>query len=231
MNKKTLLLYIIIITIKYSQNRFLEEETESDNSEDKKEKKGIFCKMDDGFLCNHPLLFLLILLILIIAIIVFSCLFIKYCYDRCPVFRGWERTVAERLARNRLKRKQEIEELENKKKFYLLNNEIQGFKYNKQLSDFGEKCPICLETYDIYKDVCFTPCRHLFHHSCLKEYVYGIIDVKCPICKYNLYESIEKKNINFKKIKITHEIKIYNQNRIFGSENQNSNNNVIANDN
>ena len=78
---------------------------------------------------------------------------------------------------------------------------------------------ICLETYDIYKDVCFTPCRHLFHHSCLKEYVYGIIDVKCPICKYNLYESIEKKNINFKKIKITDEIKIYNQNRILGSEN------------
>ena len=111
MNKKTLLLYIIIIIIKYSQNRFLEEETESDNSEDKKEKKGIFCKMDDGFLCNHPLLFLLILLILIIAIIVFSCLFIKYCYDRCPVFRGWERTVAERMARNRLKRKQEIDEL------------------------------------------------------------------------------------------------------------------------
>ena len=142
MNKKTLLLYIIIISIKYSQNRFLEEETESDNSKDKKEKKGIFCKMDDGFLCNHPLLFLLILLILIIAIIVFSCLFIKYCYDRCPVFRGWERTVAERMARNRLKRKQEIDELENKKKFYLLNNEIQGFKYNKQLFDFGEKSPI-----------------------------------------------------------------------------------------
>ena len=35
--------------------------------------------MDDGFLCNHPLLFLLFFLILIIAIIVFSCLFIKYC--------------------------------------------------------------------------------------------------------------------------------------------------------
>ena len=231
MNKIFLISYIIlshsIYSYKFLQNRILEEKEETESGG--KEKKGIFCKIDEGFICNHPLIFFLILIIAVAAVVICSCLFVRFCYDRYPIFRGWERTVNERIVRDRQNKRKKEKELEKKKKFYLLNIEIQGMKYNKQLSDFGEKCPICLEPYDYNKDVCFTPCRHLFHHLCLKEYVYGINDVKCPLCKYSLFDCIKNKKIDFKKITITDDIKIYDKKEFLGTEDQNIQNNEVAN--
>ncbi len=88
--------------------------------------------MDDSFLCKHTGLFFLIMFLVIILVVVDSCLFIKYCYERHPFLRGWERMVAERLSRQREKKKKEAELLEKKRKYYLLNIEIKGISYNKE---------------------------------------------------------------------------------------------------
>ena len=205
-----------------------------ENKTESNEKKGIFCKIDDSFLCKHTAFFFLIMIIIILIVVVCSCLFIKYCYERHPFLRGWERMVAQRLANQRKKKKKEEELLERKKKYYLLNIEIKGITFNKQLIDYGEKCPICLENFNFEKEVCFTPCKHLFHHLCLKEYVYGIIDAKCPICKSNLFDCLKNKKIDYRKITITDDVKIYSNedinNEIPNNDNLNTNN-IINNNN
>ena len=205
-----------------------------ENKTESNEKKGIFCKIDDSFLCKHTAFFFLIMIIIILIVVVGSCLFIKYCYERHPFLRGWERMVAQRLANQRKKKKKEEELLERKKKYYLLNIEIKGITFNKQLIDYGEKCPICLENFNFEKEVCFTPCKHLFHHLCLKEYVYGIIDAKCPICKSNLFDCLKNKKIDYNKITITDDVKIYSNedinNEIPNNDNLNTNN-IINNNN
>ena len=215
------LLFNSIITVHF---RIIEEQNKTESNE----KKGIFCKIDDSFLCKHTAIFFLILFIIILLVVVGSCLFIKYCYERHPFLRGWERIVAQRLSLQREKRRKEEELLEKKKKYYLLNIEIKSFSYNKELMDFGEKCPICLENYNFEKEVCLTPCKHLFHHLCLKQYIYGIFDVKCPICKYNLFDCLKGKKINYNEITITDDVKIYNRedinNEILNNQNLESNN-------
>ena len=121
------LLFNSIITVYF---RIIEEQNKTESNE----KKGIFCKIDDSFLCKHTAIFFLILFIIILLVVVGSCLFIKYCYERHPFLRGWERMVAQRLSNQRKKKKKEEELLERKKKYYLLNIEIKEYykKYMKK---------------------------------------------------------------------------------------------------
>ena len=44
--------------------------------------------MDDCFLCKHTGLFFLIMFLVIIFVVVDSCLFIKYCYERHRFLRA-----------------------------------------------------------------------------------------------------------------------------------------------
>jgi len=201
--------------------RFIDE---LDTNTTKKKKN--FCeKNENNFICSNPIIFILIIIIIILLLLIISFKLLKNCNYHSTMLRYWERTVTERMNRNRINERKEKELNEKKKKYYLLNIEIKGFTYNKQLNDFGEKCPICLDNYDDNKEVCFTPCKHLFHHKCLKEYIYGIKDVKCPICKYDLYESIKDKKINYKEINIVDDIVIYNKKEL-NNEILQSNNNL-----
>ena len=55
-------------------------------------------------------------------------------------------------------------------------------------------CTICIEEYKEGKSkVCFTPCQHVFHYKCLKDWLMkNLLNPKCPNCNYNLLK--EDKN-------------------------------------
>ena len=150
---------------------------------------------------------------------------IRY-YGFDPVYNDWEYFWRRRNERKRKER----EILKKKKKYYLLNNEIKGFKYKKEnCNNEEEECPICLENYSDEKKVCFTPCKHLFHHICLKEYIYGCDEMKCPICKFDMWNCLKDKKINYSKIKIKEEIFQIKKNSKKNKNNLINSNNVTLN--
>ena len=149
---------------------------------------------------------------------------IRY-YGFDPDISDWEYL----FRRNSNRKREEREILKKKKKYYLLNNEIKGFKYKKENCNNEEECPICLENYSDEKKVCFTPCKHLFHHICLKEYIYGCDEMKCPICKFDMWNCLKDKKINYSKIKIKEEIFQIKKNSKKNKNNLINSNNVTLN--
>ena len=147
--------------------------------------------------------------------------------SRGPDISDWEYLFRRNSNRNR----EEREILKKKKKYYLLNNEIKGFIYKKENCNNEEECPICLENYSDEKKVCFTPCKHLFHHICLKEYIYGCDEMKCPICKFDMWNCLKDKKINYSKIKIKEEIFQIKKNSKKNKNNLINSNNVTLNSN
>lgn len=54
-------------------------------------------------------------------------------------------------------------------------------------SSIDEQCSICLSAYENDDDVCTTQCMHMYHHSCLLDYVKsksGAISYDCPLCRH-----------------------------------------------
>ena len=47
-----------------------------------------------------------------------------------------------------------------------------------------EICLICLENYSISDKICYLPCFHFFHSSCIKEWIKN--KSVCPLCNNNL---------------------------------------------
>ena len=125
-----------------------------------------------------------------------------YCYGFDPTYYDWEFIWREVQNRRRQRKRKKLELLKKKQKFYLLNSEIKSIDYKKDICNNEEECPICLENYSFDKKICFTPCKHIFHHICLKEYIYGSDEMKCPICKFDMWKCLKDKNIDFSKIKI-----------------------------
>ncbi len=158
-----------------------------------------------------------------------------YCNGFDPTYYDWEFIWRETQNRRRQRKRKKIELLKKKQKFYLLNYEIKSIDYKKDICNNEEECPICLENYSNEKDVCFTPCKHLFHHICLKEYIYGCEEMKCPICKFDMWDCLKDKNINYSKIKIKEEIfeikKTNKKNNLINSNNETINSNNISTNN
>jgi len=62
-----------------------------------------------------------------------------------------------------------------------------GFRAGEILpsAQTGDKCPICLETFDnSHVNLCYTQCGHLFHTSCLIKSLENA--GTCPICRNRL---------------------------------------------
>ena len=60
-------------------------------------------------------------------------------------------------------------------------NDLEEVEFNDQFKNKEEiKCTICLESYAIGDKISYLPCAHLFHTSCIKNWVR--IKNKCPIC-------------------------------------------------
>jgi len=233
MNKIVFFLSLIIII---NTKRVSENKTSKNNTN---LFTHAFCEnSQNNFFCQHPLISYLGLLLILIGVIIGSYIYMKYFFNENTSFmRGWENYINRRLALKRAKKLKEKELLMKKKKFYLLNNIIKEINFSKDFANNEEECPICLGNYEKDKKVCFTPCKHLFHHLCLKEYIYGSKEMKCPICKFDLYEFLQNKKINYNKIKIVDNyfnnyLNDVNQenNEIFSTSNSNNNINLSSND-
>ena len=90
-----------------------------------------------------------------------------------------------------------------KKKHYLFQNDLKVQIYNENMIKFCNECTICLEQFIVNKiRICFTPCNHIFHFSCLKEYIIKSNDTHCPNCKFDFFSLLNDKNINYDLVKI-----------------------------
>jgi hypothetical protein len=85
-----------------------------------------------------------------------------------------------------------IHEINTQKIEKLLETTLAPINYNKFL---GVKdgnpctvCTICIEEFIVGKSkVCVTPCQHVFHFKCLKEWLMNnVLNPKCPNCNFNL---------------------------------------------
>ena len=45
-------------------------------------------------------------------------------------------------------------------------------------------CPICQDNYSISDKICYLPCFHFFHSSCIKKWLE--INNRCPLCNNNI---------------------------------------------
>ncbi len=129
--------------------------------------------------------FLMIILIIILIIILFRKNFSFY-----PIFI---------TSQNNKKTKEEI--LIIKKKIHCLFEHILK-EENYTNNNEKEKCIICLEEIKINENVCYLPCKHVFHFKCLKLYFYDNLCSECSLCKYDLFTILNEKNIDFKDIVI-----------------------------
>ena len=89
------------------------------------------------------------------------------------------------------------------KKHYLFKNDLKLIIYNNDMIKYGEECTICLENFIVNKvRVCLTPCHHIFHFSCLKQYIFKSNDTHCPNCKFDFFSVLEGKNIDYDLVEI-----------------------------
>lgn len=128
--------------------------------------------------------------ILIILIIIILTIFILKYFNINPFLN---------ISYNRKKTKEEI--LIIQKKIHCLFEQILK-EENYIENNEKEKCIICLDELKINEKVCFLPCKHVFHFKCLKLYFYDNLCSVCPLCKYDLFQIIDKKKVNFNEIEI-----------------------------
>ena len=86
------------------------------------------------------------------------------------------------------------------KKYFIIHNILIKKIYDNEMIKNGDECCICLEKFvKNENDICLVPCNHLFHFSCIKNYIISSDDTYCPYCKFDFFSLIkqEKKDINF----------------------------------
>ena len=90
-------------------------------------------------------------------------------------------------------------ENENKIKLLFINI-LYPMIYNKELlKDNNTNCSICLENYIDQKSIIsFTPCNHIFHYDCLKNWSFKNTGYfRCPNCNYDfMKENLQTINTN-----------------------------------
>ena len=69
-------------------------------------------------------------------------------------------------------------------KLYLKNKKIKGRKI--ELSDelLLDECPICLDNYQVNRDIMNLDCNHIFHHDCINLWLKD--NNTCPQCRENI---------------------------------------------
>jgi len=130
-------------------------------------------------------------------------------------------------------------EKELKKKIYLLKNDLKPIEFNNVNMNYSENCPICLEDFQLNSKIVLTPCNHIFHYKCFKEFFLRKNGNLCALCKYNFMSLLDGKNIDFSNVNINlndEEILNNNNNNLINNnnnnnDNDNNNDNLIENDN
>ena len=88
----------------------------------------------------------------------------------------------------------------------LLKKQIETIEYTKKLEEnFGDKCTICMDGFEIGVKIYKTPCEHIFHVKCFDKYLNNINQkdkLVCPNCNQNLLINKKLLKLRSKKIDI-----------------------------
>jgi hypothetical protein len=110
--------------------------------------------------------------------------------------RNLQRTIRNNL--NETKK-----QLNLKKKEYLFQNELKPKILKLKLPEkYFNECAICLENIKENDIITNTPCNHIFHFDCFKEYMFVTTDTHCPLCKFDFFSILNGKEIDFENINI-----------------------------
>ena len=115
-----------------------------------------------------------------------------------------------------------LEEINKEKLDKLFTKKMAEHLYKSEYNQYGGGCSICLENFKKKDKVSVTPCNHVFHYKCIKDWLYkNVKNPKCPNCNKEVLVNDE----NDDKTKI-------NENQIIKvNKKQNNNNNNILNQN
>ena len=76
-----------------------------------------------------------------------------------------------------------IEETNKEKLDKLFSKTMSEHLYKNEYNQYGGGCSICLENFKKKSIVSITPCNHVFHFKCIKNWLYkNIKNPKCPNC-------------------------------------------------
>ena len=107
----------------------------------------------------------------------------------------------QRISRNNLNEPEK--QLNLKKKEYLFQNELKLKILKLKLPEnYFNECAICLENIKENDIITNTPCNHIFHFDCFKEYMFVTTDTHCPLCKFDFFSILNGKDINYDNINI-----------------------------
>ena len=124
-----------------------------------------------------------------------------------------------------------IEEINRIKLDELFSKKMAEHYYKSEYNQFGGGCSICLENFKKKSKVSMTPCKHVFHYKCIKDWLYkNAKNPKCPNCNKEVL--VEEEIINDTKggdeAKI---IKVKKKQNNNNNNNNNINNNINFNNN
>ena len=76
-----------------------------------------------------------------------------------------------------------IEEINRLKLDELFTKQMAEHTYKSEYNKYGGGCSICLEDFKKKSKVSKTPCNHVFHHKCIKDWLQkNAKNPKCPNC-------------------------------------------------
>ena len=94
-------------------------------------------------------------------------------------------------------------QLNLKKKVYLFQNELKPKILKLKISEnFYNECTICLDNVKENDIITYTPCNHIFHFDCFKQYMFITTDTHCPLCKFDFFSLLNEKDIDFNIINV-----------------------------
>ncbi len=101
------------------------------------------------------------------------------------------------VKKNRIKKKKDNEITRVKIEYLFKNNLKQKIIKLKFPNLLYNECSICLENIKENDKVSYTPCKHIFHFDCLKNYIKSTLKTNCPLCKFDFFSLLTNENIDF----------------------------------
>ena len=77
----------------------------------------------------------------------------------------------------------------------LFDTKLVEHLYKEEYNQYGGGCSICLENFNKKSKVAITPCKHVFHYKCIREWAFkNILCPKCPNCNHEILKDKEDNN-------------------------------------
>ena len=115
-----------------------------------------------------------------------------------------------------------LEEINKNKLDILFSKSMIEHLYKSEYNKYGGGCSICLENFKKKSKVSKTPCNHVFHYKCIKDWLYkNAKNPKCPNCN--------KEVLNNDEIDITEKIDETKIIKVKKKNQDNQNNNILNN--